>query len=113
MDYTWQTGNVTIDTGSHAVIPRHIFRTGVTYTNHPWTVSLDGTFVSNRNADKHAPTGTFESYDPYFLLNLDSNYAFSKNVSLQFSVYNLLDREFYDDDLTEGRAYNVSLRYTF
>lgn len=113
MDYTWQTGDVTVNPGSHAVIPRHIFRTGVTYTNHPWTVSLDGTFVSNRNADKHAPTGTFESYDPYFLLNLDSNYAFSKNVSLQFSVYNLLDREFYDDDLTEGRAYNVSLRYTF
>lgn len=113
VDYTWQSGNVTSDPGSDAVIPKHLFRSGVTYTNQPWTVSIEGMFVSNRNPSKSWTTGTFGSYDPYFLLNLDSNYKFSRNLSLQLSVYNLLDRHFYDDELAEGRAYNMAVRYTF
>ena len=115
VDWTWQTGDIAANTSTagETRIPKHIFRTGVTYTNNPWTVSLDGTFVSNRNRDPDAVTGVFGSYDPYFLLNLDSNYKFSRNLSLQFSVYNLLDRHFYDDELAEGRAYNMAVRYTF
>ncbi len=115
VDWTWQTGDIAANTStsSETRIPKHIFRTGVTYTNNPWTVSLDGTFVSNRNRDPDAVTGVFGSYDPYFLLNLDSNYKFSRNLSLQLSVYNLLDRHFYDDELAEGRAYNMAVRYTF
>ena len=115
VDWTWQTGDIAANTATagESRIPRHIFRTGVTYTNNPWTVSLDGTFVSNRNRNPDAVTGVFGSYDPYFLLNLDSNYKFSRNLSLQLSVYNLLDRHFYDDELAEGRAYNMAVRYTF
>lgn len=115
VDWTWQTGDIAANTATagETRIPKHIFRTGVTYTNNPWTVSLDGTFVSNRNRDPDAVTGVFGSYDPYFLLNLDSNYKFSRNLSLQLSVYNLLDRHFYDDELAEGRAYNMAVRYTF
>lgn len=115
VDWTWQTGDISANTSTagESRIPRHIFRTGLTYTNNPWTVSLDGTFVSNRNRNSAAATGVFGSYDPYFLLNLDSNYKFSRNLSLQFSVYNLLNRHFYDDELAEGRAYNVTVRYTF
>lgn len=121
MNYTWQIGTLN-ETGKaekpNYDIPRHLFHMGVTYTNNPWTVSLDGVFTSARNDPtvKSSPelyTGRFGSYDPYFLLNLDSNYQFNKNVSAQFSIYNIFNREFYDKEVTAGRTYNVSVRYTF
>lgn len=121
MNYTWQIGTVNEEgNGEHRnyQLPRHLFHVGVTYTNNPWTISLDGVFTSSRNdpynnRDPEIYTGRFGSYDPYFLLNLDSNYQFNKNVSMQFSIYNVFDREFYDDEITAGRTYNVAVRYTF
>lgn len=120
-NYTWQIGTVDEPVrGEHRNfdIPRHLFHVGVTYTNNPWTVSLDGMFTSSRNdpgldKDPELYTGRFGSYDPYFILNLDSNYQFNKNASLQFSIYNVLNREFYDKEVTAGRTYNVAVRYTF
>lgn len=124
LNYTWQIGTINEEgddgRGEHRnyQLPRHLFHAGVTYTNNPWTVSLDGVFTSSRNdpynnRDPEKYTGRFGSYDPYFLLNLDSNYQFNKNISMQFSIYNVLNREFYDDELNSGRTYNVAVRYTF
>lgn len=126
MDYTWQYGRVTgpveqpgggannMYIGSHRNydLPRHLFHTGITYTNAPWTVTADGTFVSARNDPLHE-TGRYGSYDPYFLLNLDANYQMSKEVTLQLGIANVLDREFYDNEVTEGRAYHMTVRYHF
>ena len=58
-------------------------------------------------------TGDYESHDPYFLLNLDANYKVSKAVTVQFSIYNVLDRDFYDNEVLSGRTYNAAVRYSF
>lgn len=118
LNYTWQVGRVSKDTGGtkrNYDLPRHLLHTGVTYTNAPWTVILDGMFTSSRNdpTDGELYTGCFGSYDPYFILNLDANYQLNKDTAVQFSVYNLFDRDFYDDEVTAGRTYNISVRYSF
>lgn len=118
LNYTWQTGRVSGDNGmeKNYDIPRHLLHTGVTYTNNPWSVTLDGMFVSSTNdpiTSYQYYTGRYGSNDPYFLLNLNTNYAIDKNTSVQFGIYNLFDREYYDDEVTAGRTYNVSVRYTF
>ena len=46
-------------------------------------------------------------------MNAAVNYRYRKNSVLQISVNNILDREFYADDGTAGRTYNVGLRYSF
>lgn len=127
VDYTWQIGKVTgpitqphdgandkfIGTHRDYDLPRHLFHMGFTYTSDPWTVTLDGMFMSNRNDPAINETGKYGSYDPYFVLNLDSNYQINKETSVQFSIYNVLNREFYDNEVTAGRTYNVAVRYTF
>ncbi len=127
LDYTWQIGKVTgpitqpdnganfdkIGTHHDYDLPRHLFHTGVTYSSNPWTVTVDGMFISSRNDPAINETGKYGSFDPYFILNLDSNYQINKETSVQFSIYNVLDREFYDNEVTAGRTYNVSVRYTF
>lgn len=100
-------------------IPRHLFHSGVTYTNHPWTVNVDSMFVSARN-EPGWESGKWESRDAHFLLNMDTTYAVNKNLSLQFSIYNLLDRKYYDQEsasskyyIGDGRTFNISARYVF
>lgn len=118
LNYTWQTGRVSGDEGmeQNYDIPRHLLHTGVTYTNNPWTVILDGMFISSTNDPINSHqyyTGRYGSNDPYFLLNLNTTYEFNKNTSVQFGIYNLFNREFYDNEVTAGRTYNVAVRYTF
>lgn len=109
-NYTWQIGKVSGERNYD--IPRHLFHAGVTYSKNPWVVHLDGMFVSARN-EPDVDTGDYESHDPYFLMNLDANYSLSRNVTVQFSVYNVLNRDFYDNEVLSGRTYNASVRYSF
>ena len=88
-NYTWQLGKVADADNGYAMgrdyeIPRHLFHSGVTYTNHPWTVNVDSMFVSARN-EPGWKSGKFKSRDAYFLLNMDTAYAVNKNLSVQFS----------------------------
>lgn len=64
--------------------------------------------------------GKFKSRDAYFLLNMDTAYAVNKNLSVQFSIYNILDREYYDQESAsdkyyagDGRTFTLSARYSF
>lgn len=123
-NYTWQLGKVADADNGYAMgrdyeIPRHLFHSGVTYTNHPWTVNVDSMFVSARN-EPGWKSGKFESRDAYFLLNMDTAYAVNKNLSVQFSIYNILDREYYDQEsasdkyyVGDGRTFTLSARYSF
>lgn len=81
-NYTWQLGKVADADNGYAMgrdyeIPRHLFHSGVTYTNHPWTVNVDSMFVSARN-EPGWKSGKFKSRDAYFLLNMDTAYAVNK-----------------------------------
>ena len=115
INYTWQTGK--IDGQKDYDIPRHLLHLGTTYNKNAWTVNLDGTFISDRTEGQ---SGCFKARDAYFLLNLNTNYQFNKNFSMQFSIENLLDREYYDEDIStnhyyigDGRTFTISARYTF
>lgn len=108
-NYTWQLGKVADADNGYAMgrdyeIPRHLFHSGVTYTNHPWTVNVDSMFVSARN-EPGWKSGKFKSRDAYFLLNMDTTYAVNKNLSVQFSIYNILDREYYDQESASDKYY--------
>ena len=126
INYTWQIGK--IEGEKNYDIPRHLLHLGTTYNKDAWTVNLDGMFISNRaleNSDMKSygakyQSGHFRSRDAYFLLNLNTNYQFTKNFSMQFSIENLLDREYYDEDIStnhyyigDGRTFTISARYTF
>lgn len=83
------------------------------------TVNVDSMFVSARN-EPGWKSGKFKSRDAYFLLNMDTAYAVNKNLSVQFSIYNILDREYYDQESAsdkyyagDGRTFTLSARYSF
>ena len=140
INYTWQTGTIygfnsslkQMKEEKNYDIPRHLLHLGTTYNKDAWTVNLDGMFISNRYLatsemtdykNHYAETyvgGHFRARDAYFLLNLNTNYQFTKNFSMQFSIENLLDREYYDQDISankyyigDGRTFTISARYTF
>ena len=117
INYTWQTGKV--EGEKNYDIPRHLLHLGTTYSKNPWTVNLDGMFISDRT-EAGDESGCFKARDAYFLMNLSTNYQFNKNFGLQFAVNNLFDREYYDEDISnnhhyigDGRTYTLTARYSF
>lgn len=46
INYTWQTGK--IDGDKNYDIPRHLLHLGTTFHKDPWTVNVDGMFISDR-----------------------------------------------------------------
>lgn len=117
VNYTWQTGK--IEGEKNYDIPRHLLHLGTTYSKNPWTVNLDGMFISDRT-EAGEESGHFKARDAYFLMNLSTNYQFNKNFGLQFAVNNLFDREYYDEDISnnhyyigDGRTYTLTARYSF
>jgi iron complex outermembrane receptor protein len=117
INYTWQTGK--IEGEKNYDIPRHLLHLGTTYSKNPWTVNLDGMFISDRT-EAGEESGHFKARDAYFLMNLSTNYQFNKNFGLQFAVNNLFDREYYDEDISnnhyyigDGRTYTLTARYSF
>ncbi len=117
INYTWETGK--IEGEKDYDIPRHLLHLGTTFHKDPWTVNVDGMFISDRT-EEGQQSGCFKARDAYFLLNLNTTYQFNKNFSLQFSIENLLDREYYDEDIStshyyigDGRTYTLAARYTF
>lgn len=117
VNYTCQTGK--IEGEKNYDIPRHLLHLGTTYSKNPWTVNLDGMFISDRT-EAGEESGHFKARDAYFLMNLSTNYQFNKNFGLQFAVNNLFDREYYDEDISnnhyyigDGRTYTLTARYSF
>ena len=126
INYTWQTAK---NNGYKDYnVPRHLLHLGTTYNKAPWTINLDGMFISNRYLDitpgdtkkYDYHSGHFRSRDAYFLMNLSTNYQFNKNFGIQFAVNNLFDREYNDEDISnnhnnigDGRTYTLTARYSF
>lgn len=126
INYTWQTAK---NNGYKDYdVPRHLLHLGTTYNKEPWTINLDGMFISNRYLDitpgdtkkYDYHSGHFRSRDAYFLMNLSTNYQFTKNFGLQLGVNNLFDRKYYDEDIStqhyyigDGRTYTLTARYSF
>lgn len=119
VNYAWQQGKLEEDGKTKNVydIPKHLLHAGVQYNDDKWNALVDCQYVSRRD-DPSDDTSGLAGLEGYFLVNTAINYNITKDMTLQFSIYNLLDREFYGEgavypEATAGRTYNVSLRYSF
>ncbi|MDR2508255.1 MAG: TonB-dependent receptor [Candidatus Accumulibacter sp.] len=116
LNYTWQEGKYTGGSSQGAIIssiPRHLLHAGIAYNDEKWQASLNGTYVSQRNAPG-TPTGIYYlSYDPYFIANLRVAYKITKASRVSLFVNNLFDREYYQDYIAPGRTYGLEVRLGF
>lgn len=113
-NYAWQQGEITNSknaTYTNYDIPKHLLHTGINYTNDKWNIALDAQYVSERQAPDSV-TGEYGAEDAFFIMNTYFNYKLNKEATLQFSVQNLFNKEFYASEATSGRTYTVGLRYS-
>lgn len=123
INYAWQMGKVSgpeitntnqsgysnqVDYG----VPKHIFHAGLAYDRAKWTALLDMQYVSPRQ-NTNAPGGEYGAYDGYFLVNTSVGYRVTPDFTVKFSIDNLFDREFYDNEATAGRTYTLGVRYEY
>ena len=124
LNYAWQTGKTSgaVIPGTNKnqaysgiadyTVPKHLFHSGIEYNNDKLNVLLDCQYVSERMSPD-STTGEYGAEDAFFIVNTGINYKLAKDVTLQFGITNLLDKEFYCSEATAGRTYNVGLRYSF
>ena len=96
--------------------PKRILSVGLDYIDGKFNTELSGYYYSKKfgSADNSdIVNGVPGTYDPVFLMNLTANYKFDKNHALQFTVNNLLDREYYNSSLGQGRNYLLTYSYSF
>ncbi|MEG1412183.1 MAG: TonB-dependent receptor [Acidaminococcaceae bacterium] len=112
-NYAWQRGEITNSknaTYTNYDIPKHLLHAGVNYTKDKWNIALDAQYVSERQA-ADSVTGEYGAEDAFFIMNTYCNYKLTKEATLQFSIQNLFNKEFYASEATSGRTYTVGLRY--
>ena len=124
LNYAWQSGKTEgpIVPGTNKTqpfsniadysIPKHLLHAGINYKYEKWNALLDCQYVSARQSPD-VVTGEYGAEDAFFIVNTAVNYEISKGTTLQFTINNLFDREFYCDEATSGRVYSVGLRYSF
>ena len=114
LNYAWQEGKLETNgvESNKFEIPKHLIHAGVEYNLDRWNALLDCQYVSERQDPAENLSG-IGAEEAFFIMNAAVNYQLRKSTTLQISVNNLLDREFYADEATAGRTYNVGLRYTF
>ena len=119
---TWQNPKVTKTPEASELnkivrmTPKRLFNIGVDYTNDKFTAELAGNYYSKKfynAANDDTVTGVPGAYDPVFLMNFTSKYNFDKHHGLEFSVFNLLDREYYNYSYGQGRNFLLTYSYTF
>lgn len=96
--------------------PKRLLNIGVDYVDNKFSAGLAGNYYSKKfgQADNSDTiTGVPGTYDPVFLVNFTSKYNFDKHHGLEFSVFNLLDREYYNYSLGQGRNFLLTYSYTF
>ena len=113
-NYAWQQGKLEskgVETNNYD-IPKHLLHAGVEYNYDKWNALLDCQYVSARQ-EPSAASGEYGAEDAFFLVDFALNYKLNKNMTFQFGIDNLFDREFYCSEAAGGRTYNVGLRYSF
>ena len=57
--------------------------------------------------------GVYGSYDPFFQIDAKLGYGLGEHCALGLSVFNLLDRDYYQSGQTAGRTYLAELALRF
>lgn len=123
INYSWQSGKVSgpklTDTNQSGYsnqvdysVPKHIFHAGVSYDKEKWIGLLDMQYVSARQSSTVA-AGEYGAYDGYFLVNTSVGYRITPEFTVKFSIDNIFDRHFYDNEATAGRTYTLGARYEY
>ena len=122
LNYAWQKGkvkldevtdtNLTANSTDNYDIPEHILHAGVSYKEDRWNALLESQYVSERQSPDSV-TGEYGSEDDFFVVNTAFNFEIIKNTTLQISINNILDEEFYSSEATSGRTYTAGVRYSF
>lgn len=110
INWAWESEK--IDGERNYYIPKHLLHFGVEYDKDRWDILADAQYVSARQYPDDE-TGKYYSEDLFFIANLSANYRITPEASVQVSVYNLFDREFFAQEAASGRTYDVSFRYRF
>ena len=114
LNYAWQQGKLEtkgVEKNDYD-IPKHLLHAGIEYNYDKWNALLDCQYVSARQ-EPGAATDEYGAEDAFFLVDFALNYKLNKNMTFQFGIDNLFDREFYCNEAAGGRTYNVGLRYSF
>lgn len=110
INYAWEQED--IDGEHNYNVPKHLLHFGLEFTPGKWDILADAQYVSARQASDEA-TGVYYAEDAFFITNLAVNYAITPEATVQFSIYNLFNREFYATEAAGERTYGVSVRYNF
>lgn len=96
--------------------PEHILSVGIDYQKEKWSGNLLGKYVSKRyNTDTNTDvnSGVYGSWDPYFTVDATVKYQSSKDNTITLSIYNLLDKQYYNYYVTPGRNYMLQIDHKF
>lgn len=114
INYAWQEGKLKKNgvESNKFEIPKHLLHAGLEYNLDRWNALLDCQYVSERQDPAENLSG-IGAEEAFFIMNATVNYQLKKSTQLQISINNLLNQEFYADEATAGRTYNIGVRYTF
>ena len=72
---------------------------------------VDKMYGSSTNSD--VVSNVYGSYDPYFVVDAKIGYRFGKSFNASLSVFNLLDRKYYQSSIAPGRTVLAEVSATF
>ncbi len=100
--------------------PRHTLALGYQYDEGKWHARYDMTYTSSQKATLGYPatdpaTYKVQEIGGYVVHNLSATYDFAKNSSVNFSLYNIFDKEYCEiyGYPMEGRVFTATFTYKF
>lgn len=96
-------------------VPKDTFSLGLTYEQKKLTANMEGRYVARTyESDKNTEVDHgYGSFEPHFVVDTKLTYRFTGSTSLALSVYNLLDRKYYQESLAPERSVLVELTQKF
>ena len=103
--------------GKHVTgIPRDAFNLGLDFKADKYKANLTGRYFSkiyNDSDNSDVAEGVYSTYEPAFYLDAKVTWSPSKWWDISFSVNNILDKEYYQYYLTDGRSYFAEVAFKF
>ena len=98
--------------------PRHNLALGYQYDEGKWHARYDMTYTSSQKATLGYPTATdprVNEIGGYVVHNLSATYDLNQNASVNFSIYNLFDKEYCEiyGYPMEGRVFTATFTQKF
>jgi len=103
--------------------PENTFSYSINYANNNLNLNLHGFYINEIESEINGVAGVeITKYDSYWLNNLVGQYKLNENLTLEASIYNVSDSEYYTSGTSvslttgvpnRGRTYLFSVSYSF